>query len=81
MTEIFITNIQNKVQANCILNTIKKRNSELQVSFDFNETEKTYPCGHTILRVENDKIDSESILTIVRNLGYSCEILQDKVCI
>ena len=81
MTEIFITNIQNKVQANRILNSIKTENPELKVDFDFNETQKAYPCGHTILRVEGSKINVKRILTSVKNLGYSCEILQDKVCI
>lgn len=81
MTEIFITNIQNKVQANKILNSIKAENPELKVNFDLNETEKAYPCGHTVFRVEGDKINPESILARVHNSGYSCEILQDKVCI
>jgi len=30
MTEIFITNIQNKIQANNILNSIKTENPELK---------------------------------------------------
>lgn len=81
MTETFITNIQNKVQANIILNSIKTENPDLKVNFDLNETEKAFPCGHTILRVEGDKINLERIVTSVQNLGYSCEILQDKVCI
>lgn len=81
MVEIFITNIQNKIQANNILSLIKNEKSELNVSFDFNETKKAYPCGHTILIIEGSKINLESILTSVRNSGYSCEILQDKICI
>jgi hypothetical protein len=81
MTEIFITNIQNKVEANKVLNSIKTENPELKVNFDLNETEKAYPCGHTILRTESAKINEKRILTSVQNLGYSCEILQDKVCI
>lgn len=81
MKEIFITNIQNKAQANNILNSIKTENPELKVNFDLNETEKAYPCGHTIFRVEGEKINLESVLTSVKNSGYSCDILQDKVCI
>jgi hypothetical protein len=81
MTEIFITNIQNKVQANKVLNSIKTKNPELKVNFDFNETEKAYPCGHKILRIEGGKTNVKRILTSVQNLGYSCEILQDKVYI
>ncbi|MEA5139420.1 hypothetical protein [Arcicella rigui] len=81
MTEIFITNIQNEVQSKNILDFFKIESPELEVSFDLNETVKTYPCGHTILRVEGDTINLERILTSLGNLGYSCEILQDKVCI
>lgn len=55
--------------------------SVLLGDFDFNETQKAYPCGHTILRVEGSKIKVKRILTSVKKLGYSCEILQDKVCI
>lgn len=43
MTEIFITDIQNKVQADDILNFFKTENSELKISYDLNETEKSYP--------------------------------------
>jgi hypothetical protein len=81
MTEVFITNIQNKVQANNVLSAIKIENPELKVNFDLNETEKEYPCGHTIFSVEGDKINLESVLRSVQNLGYSCEVLQDKVCV
>lgn len=52
MTEIFITNIQSKVQTNKILNSIKAENPELKVNFDLKETEKAYPCGHTILELK-----------------------------
>lgn len=77
MTEIFITDIQNKVQADDILNFFKTENSELKISYDLNETEN----GHTILRVEGDKINPESNLTSVKSLGHNCEILEDKVCV
>jgi hypothetical protein len=81
MTEIFITDIQSKIQADEILNFFKIKNPGLKISYDLNETEKSYPCGHTIIRVEGDMIHSESILTTVRNSGYHCELLEDKVCI
>ena len=81
MTEIFITDIQNVVQANNILNSIKTENPELKINFDLNETEKSYPCGHTVLRIEGDKINSKSILTTVKSFGHNCEILEEKVCV
>lgn len=80
MTEIFITDIKNKFQVNDILNFFKSENPELKISYDLNEPEKSYPCGHTILRVEGDKINSENILISVKSLGHNCEILEDKVC-
>lgn len=43
MTEIFITDIQNKVQADDNLNFFKTENSDLKISYDLNETEKSYP--------------------------------------
>lgn len=80
MIEVFITDIQTKVQANKILNTIQIENTDLKVNFDLNETELPFPCGHTILRIEGIKINSDEVLATVRSEGFNCEILEDKVC-
>ncbi|ASV30054.1 hypothetical protein [Maribacter cobaltidurans] len=81
MIGIFITNIQNEVQLNKIVNSIKTDSPELKVSYDLNETEKQYPCGHTVLRVEGKKINADKILTAVNSYDHNCEILEDKICI
>lgn len=81
MTEIFITDIQSKVQANQVLKVLKNENPELKINFDLNEINQPFPCGHTVLRVENDIINSEIILTTMKNGGFNCGILEDKVCI
>jgi hypothetical protein len=81
MTEIFITDITTKVQAKDMLNLLKTKNPELKISCDLDETEKSYPCGHTVLRAEGVRVNPESILTVVRSLGHTCEILEDKVCV
>jgi hypothetical protein len=81
MTEIFITNIQTKLQAKEVLDFFKANVADLKISYDLNETENSYPCGHTILRVEGDKVDTQNILTALNSLGYKCEILEDKVCV
>lgn len=81
MTEILITDIQTKIQAKDILDFFKAKNPDLKINFDLNETDKAYPCGHTVLRVEGNKIETQSILTALQNLGYRCEILEDKVCL
>lgn len=81
MTEIFITDIQTNIQATMLLDIFKANNPDLKIIYDLNETDKKYPCGHTVLRVEGDKIETQSILTDILNLGYKCEILEDKVCL
>lgn len=80
MIEVFITDIQNNIQADTILNNIHKDNSDLKINFDLNETDLSFPCGHTFLRVEGNKINSDSILASVRKQGFNCEILEDKIC-
>jgi len=39
MVEVFITDIQNAIQAERILNTIQTENTVLKINFDFNETD------------------------------------------
>ena len=80
MVEVFITDIKNSIQSEKILNTIQSENVELKINFDLNETNFHFPCGHSILRVEGDKINSDKILDSVRKQGFKCEILEDKIC-
>ncbi len=80
MIEVFITDIQNNIQADIILNNILKDNTDLKITFDLNETDLSFPCGHTILRVEGNKINSDRIMDSVRKQGFNCEILEDKIC-
>jgi hypothetical protein len=80
MTEIYITDIQDEIQAEIISTTIQNENPALKLHFDLHATALSFPCGHTILKIEADKINSENIMAIVRNSGFQCEILEDKVC-
>ena len=81
MTEIFITDIQNKIQAARILCTIQNENADLKINFDLNDTELSFPCGHTILRVEGDTFNSEKIISGLNKLGFICNVLEDKICV
>lgn len=81
MTEIFIADIQTKIQANQILDFFKVNSPDLKINYDLNETDNKYPCRHTVLRVEGDKIETLSILTTLQSLGHKCEILEDKICV
>lgn len=80
MVEVFITDIQNEIQSESVLNTIQNENIELKINFDLNETDLSFPCGHTILRIEGNKINSDKIMETVKNQGFNCEILEDKIC-
>ena len=80
MIEVFITDIQNKAQADRVSSRILVENTDLKVNFDFNETEVAFPCGHTILRMEGDVVNSDEIIAIVKESGFNCEVLEDKIC-
>ena len=80
MVEVFITDIQSNIQADFILKNIQKDNTNLKINFDLNETDLSFPCGHTILRVEGSNINSDKIMVSVRQQGFHCEILEDKIC-
>ena len=67
MIEVFITDIQNKAQADRVLNIIKTETADLKINYDLNETALSFPCGHTILRMEGDVVNSDEIIAIVRN--------------
>lgn|GEM_PF-379571 len=78
--EVFTTNIQSKIQAERIVQILESSFPKLKINFDLCETELPYPCGHTILRVEDNEINSEIIISIIKQSGFMCDILEDKVC-
>lgn len=80
MTEIFITDIQTKAQADYILSHLKAENTDLKANYDLNETGLAFPCGHTILRVEGETINPEKGMNLMVNLKVKVEILEDKIC-
>ncbi|HLW31560.1 MAG TPA: hypothetical protein VKX40_04805 [Aequorivita sp.] len=80
MVEVFITNIQNEVQAEAVVKNIQKENPLVEIDFDIDETGFPFPCGHTILRVESPKINSNKLMESVLGQGFNCAILEDKIC-
>lgn len=80
MTEVFITNIENQNQADKVVKFILNSYSDLKINTDLNETELSFPCGHTILRIEGNNFNSDKIITSVNELGIKCQILEDKIC-
>ena len=80
MIEVFTTNIQSEIQAIRVLEILEKNFPEQKINFDLNEVALSYPCGHTILRIEGKVINTEKVLSIVNKSGFKCDILEDKVC-
>lgn len=80
LVEVFTTNIQSKIQAGRILKKLEKSFPKLKINFDLSKTRLPYPCGHSILRVEGNEINSENIISIMNQSGFMCDILEDKVC-
>ncbi|MCK0162098.1 hypothetical protein [Allomuricauda sp. F6463D] len=83
MTEVFITNIENQNQADKAVKSILSNYSDLKINTDLNENETalSFPCGHTILRIEGDNFNSDEIITSLNRLGLKCHILEDKICV
>lgn len=80
MIEVFITDIQNKAQADRVSNIIKTETADLKINYDLNEKDLPFPCRHTILRIEGDVINSDATIAIVNEQGFKCEVLEDKIC-
>ncbi|MDY0779430.1 hypothetical protein [Tenacibaculum sp. IB213877] len=80
MIEVFTTNIENEFQAEKIIEILEKNSPHIKIDFDLSETEFPYPCGHTILRVEGTAINNQHIISLVKELGFLCDILEDKLC-
>jgi hypothetical protein len=68
MVEVFKTNVDNAVVAEQIRETIRKQFPRCKVNFDLEDCDK-------ILRVE-PTISTESIISIVQNHNYFCELLE-----
>ncbi|GAB5418964.1 MAG: hypothetical protein Crog4KO_00550 [Crocinitomicaceae bacterium] len=81
MTEVFITNIENQNQADKVAKTMRINYSDSKINIDLNETELSFPCGHAILRVEGENVNSDEIINSIKELGIKCQILEDKICI
>lgn len=80
MVEVFITNIQNKIQAESVLKNIQKNCPGFEIHYELGETEFPFPCGHSILWVEGKNIASKRVMELVLNQGFKCEVLEDKIC-
>jgi predicted Zn-dependent protease len=78
--EVFTTNIESKAEAKQILKILRMDFPSVKLNFDLGEAERIYPCKHSILRIEGDAIDSERVMAKIKQSGFNCDFLEDKVC-
>lgn len=68
MLEIFKTNVSDPEQASYILDLLQQHIPHCRANFDLHDCDK-------ILRVTGDNIPVESIITLVKNNGFTCILL------
>ncbi|SIS72963.1 hypothetical protein SAMN05421766_103667 [Zobellia uliginosa] len=80
MVEVLITNIEKSLQAKRTVKRLKREFEHLKIHYDMDETGRSYPCGHTVLRFEGSPIRTEQIMDVIRNEGILCEPIRDNIC-
>ncbi|MCO6164462.1 hypothetical protein [Flavobacterium sp. NRK F7] len=81
MIEVFITNITKDYQAKKVIKQLYNRFLDFKIDYDLNETVLHFPCGHTVIRLEGERISVESIVQMVRQMGFECQVMPDTICV
>jgi hypothetical protein len=68
MVEVFKTNVQKKTQSKMLLGILSKAFPSFKINFDLSDCDK-------VLRVEGDKMETVSIMILVKEKGFNCEVL------
>ena len=68
MVEVFKTNVQKKVQSKMLLCILSKAFPSFKINFDLSDCDK-------VLRVEGDNMEVLRIMLLVKEYGFTCEIL------
>ena len=81
MVVVFMTNVKLEIQSLEILQILKRTYPQLKFNFDLEDFNKPYPCGHSILRIEGNVVDTNSIVQQLKSEGIECGLLEDKICV
>lgn len=68
MVEVFKTNVQKKTQSKFLLGILSETFPSFKINFDLSDCDK-------VLRVEGDNMDLLKIMLLVKEHGFSCEVL------
>jgi hypothetical protein len=68
MIEVFKTNVQKKTQSKMLLCVLSEAFPSFKINFDLSDCDK-------VLRVEGDNMEALRIMILVKEYGFTCEIL------
>lgn len=68
MVEVFKTSVQKKSQSKLLLGMLSETFPSTRINFDLSDCDK-------VLRVEGDEIMVLKIMILVKEYGYTCEVL------
>jgi hypothetical protein len=68
MVEAFKTNVQKKAQSKMLLCILYEAFPSSKINFDLSDCDK-------VLRVEGENIEALPIMILVKEYGFTCEIL------
>ena len=68
MVEAFKTNVQKKAQSKMLLSILSEAFPLFKINFDLSDCDK-------VLRVEGDNMEALRIMILVKEYGFTCEIL------
>jgi hypothetical protein len=68
MVEVFKTNVQKKIQSKMLLCILSETFPSFKINFDLSDCDK-------VLRVEGDNMEVLPIMILVKEHGFTCEIL------
>ena len=68
MVEVFKTNVQKKTQSKMLLSILSETFPSFKINFDLSDCDK-------VLRIEGDNIEALSIVILVKQHGFACEVL------
>ncbi|AIZ43398.1 hypothetical protein M666_18685 [Cellulophaga baltica 18] len=80
MVDVVITNVKSECHSEEILQFLKNEYPTLKINFDLEDFNKPYPCGHSILRIEGELINTNTIVHELKSKGIECDLLEDKIC-
>ena len=69
MVEIFKTNVQKKTQSKMLLDMLSQAFPSFKINFDLSDCDK-------VLRVEGDNMEISSIMVLVKEHGFQCDLLE-----